>query len=237
MSIKKRVLTLVLVMAMVIGSAFSVYAATGSPTNPGFVAKVGHDVNTQDHGKKATVSTHVGNTVKVVYKIEAKTGTSSVSLSVARDKKNNKVALTHLGATNLGSHKNEGVKGVFNTTAGRRVKTLDIKTTASRFRFSKQSFYGSNVGLMRVVGKNISFGKDAFNGTKKKDIDIQICGTGRKASQFTFDKGAFNGLSSKARFLVRSTAMSASEFNKLKKKLIAAGFKGKIVRGKGSLPK
>ena len=77
MSIKKRVLTLVLAMAMVIGSAFSVYAATGSPTNPGFVAKTNHDVNTQDHGKKATVSTHVGNTVKVVYKIEAKTGTSS----------------------------------------------------------------------------------------------------------------------------------------------------------------
>ena len=237
MSIKKRVLTLVLAMAMVIGSAFSVYAATGSPTNPGFVAKTNHDVNTQDHGKKATVSTHVGTTVRAVYKVEAKKGTSTVSLSVARDKKNRKVALTHLGATNLGSHGNEGVKGVFNTTAGRRVKTVDIKTTASKFRIGKQAFYGSNVGLLRVVGKNVSFGKDAFNGTKKKDIDIQICGSGRKASQFTFDKGAFNGLSSKARFLVRSTAMSASEFNKLKKKLIAAGFKGKIVRGKASLPK
>ena len=235
MSIKKRVLTLVLAMAMVIGSAFSVYAATGSPTNPGFAAKTNHDVNTQDHGKKATVTSHVGSKVVMTFKVEAKKGTSSVNLSVARNKKNQKVALTHLGGT-YGSHGNEGVKGVFNTTAGRRVKTVDIKTKASKFRVSKQAFYGSNVGLLRVVGKNVSFGKDAFKGTKKKDIDIQICGSGRKASQFTFDKGAFNGLSSKARFLVRSTAMSASEFNKLKKKLIAAGFKGKLVRGKASMP-
>ena len=236
MSIKKRVLTLVLTMAMVVGSAFSVYAATGSPTNPGFVEKTNHDVNTQDHRKMSTVTSHVGSTVVMAFKVEAKTGTSYVNLWVARNKKNQRVGLTHLGGT-YGSHGNEGVKGAFNTTAGRRVKTVDLRTPASKFRFSKQAFYGSNVGLLRIVGKNVSFGKDTFNGTKRKDIDIQICGTGRKASQFTFDKGAFNGLSSKARFLVRSTAMSASEFQKLKKKLIAAGFKGKIVRGKGSMPR
>ena len=52
----------------------------------------------------------------------------------------------------------------------------------------------------------------------------------RSDSAFKFAEGAFSGLSSKAQVIVSKSTMSTKEFNKLKAKLVEAGFKGKITR-------
>ena len=72
--------------------------------------------------------------------------------------------------------------------------------------------------------------KNAFKGTKATKVKITISGKKRKASAFSFSKGAFNGLSKKSSIVVSKSTMTKKEFNKLKKKLQKAGFKGKITR-------
>lgn len=233
MGITKKVMTAVLSGVLAMSMAASVFAATSSPTdkpstkaNPGYIYSQNMDVNTQDHGngKAATVTSKVGTTNAIVRRVESASSKKTyLALKVARNSQNKTQPITHLG---------NGTVQPFNNKTGKYITNVDILSTAATFKIGPRAFGGSNVKVLRIAGKNISISKDAFTTTNVKNPQIQICGTNRKASQFTFAKGCFNKLNSKAEIVVKSTSMTVPQYNLLVKKLKAAGFPGKIRRGK-----
>lgn len=238
MGIKKRVMAAILVFTMVMGTACTVFAATKSPAdkpttykNPGYDAVNDLDVNTQDHNK-TTVTSKVKTSkgTAVAMKAQSTSGGTYINIKVARTKDNKKVAVTSIGTSK---------EGAFNSTKGRKITWVDITSSANEFAISAKAFYNSNVKLLRIAGKKIKIGKQAFKGTKQTSMEIRICGQNqkRKASDFTFSPTAFTGLSKKAVFNVRTGAMTRAEFNKLARKVRASGFKGVIKHGSYKYPK
>ena len=228
----RKVMAVALVLAMVF-SLVATCGAAGSPTdgpvsgdtNPGYDEATDIDSNTQDHINK-TVKTKVNSeTSAVVQSVSSKAGAKSaktVVIRVARDEDNKEVPITRLG---------NGTKGVFNSKKGRVVTQVQVKTAAPTFTIAKAAFKGSKVKTIRLMNaKKTVIKKNAFKGTKATKVKITISGKKRKASAFSFSKGAFNGLSKKSSIVVSKSTMTKKEFNKLKKKLQKAGFKGKITR-------
>lgn len=232
MGIKKRVMAAILAFTMVMGCAFTVYAATNSPAdkpetykNPGYDAVKDLDVNTQDH-TKVTVTSKVkeakGKAISM--KAESTSGGTYINLKVARTKNNKKVPITSLGTSK---------EGAFTSAKGQKITWVDVTTKSDDFAISKWAFAKSNVDFLRIAGKRIVIGKEAFKGTKKPNMEIRICGQGqkRKSSDFAFSYTAFKGLSKKAVFNVRTTCMTKAEFLKLAKKVRKCGFVGVIKYG------
>ena len=235
MGFRRRMVTAVLAVMMILTMAIQAFAA-GSPVkppkpddkNPSYVNN--HDRNRQDHGKgKGTmVVTKLGKTKGVVHMVTSD-GATVVSISDARDRNNKKQPITHLGGIG-----DDGVKPLqpFNNKTGKSIRQVDIRATAAVFRFSARAFGKSNVEVLRVAGNKIQFANNMFVKTNVPDIQIQICGTNRKASQFTFEKGCFKALNSNAEIVVKSTAMTVPQYNLLVKQIRAAGFPGTIRRGR-----
>ena len=67
------------------------------------------------------------------------------------------------------------------------------------------------------------------SGKKTKKIVVKAA-EGQKLTASQFDKKAFKGF--KGKIVIRKSAMSKKEYNKLVKKLRKDGFKGKITRSK-----
>lgn len=237
MGIKKRVMAAILAFTLVMGTACTAFAATKSPAdkpttykNPGYDAVNDLDVNTQDHNKTTVTSkVKTDKGTAVTRKAQSTGGGTYINLKVARTKDNKKVPITSVGTSK---------EGAFNSTKGRKITWVDITTAANEFAISAKAFYNSNVKLLRIAGKKIKIGKQAFKGTKQTGMEIRICGQGqkRKAKDFILSSTAFTGLSKKAVFNVRTGAMTRSEFNKLAKKVRACGFKGVIKHGSYKYP-
>lgn len=227
MGIKKKVMAVVLIAAMTMSSALTVSAAS-SPTkgNKSYNTATKTDSNKQDHINK-TVTSKLGSNTKVptsatVVSVKSKAKgkkITSVVLRSARNKNNKVVAITKVGT---------GKKGVFNSKSGRRITHVRI-ASSKKVTVSKIAFKGSKVKKLILEGKTV-ISKNAFNGTKVKNLKITISGSKKKASAFTFKKGAFKGLNKKAKVIVSKSTMTKKEFKKLQKKLKAAGFAGTIVR-------
>ena len=217
----KRMIAAALAATMILGSALSVSAAT-SPVNPGYDTKKNIDENKQDHYKKTVDAKISGNSATVV-SVESSgkktSGQKTVVFKVARNAKNKQVPVT-----NLGNKK----KGIFDSKKGRNIETVKI-TSAKRVTINKLTFKGSKVKNLYASSK-LRIRKNAFKGTKVKNLYFRINGKKKAAKNYTFEKGAFNGLSKKARIVVSKKTMTKKQFNLLKKKLQKAGFKGKIKR-------
>ncbi len=232
MGFYRKVMAVVLVLVMILSLGLSCVAA-GSPSdgpesddlNPGYDERTEIDTNTQDHVNKNVKTKVVSPTSAVVQSVSSNAGerlATVVTFKVARDKDNEQVPITKIG---------NGVKGVFNSKKGRVVKTVLVTTKAKTLTVARNAFRGSNVKNIKLRNaKKTVIQKDAFKGTKNSNVKIYIQRSKRNASAFTFAKGAFDGLSSKAQVIVDKSTMTAKEFKKLEKKLKAAGFKGRITR-------
>ena len=183
-----------------------------------------YDMNVRDHKDSEVISVVDGKTVTVVKAKALKTTSVGrvVCVRVARNADGKRTDVTEFG---------NGKKGVFNSKSGRLVNRVDFKS-AKRTSILKSAFYRSNVARIRVYGK-VWFRKDAFKGTRKKNVEFRIYL--KKASGMKVDSGAFRGLNSKSKMIV--TKMSASEFKKFRKAMKKAGFKGEIVRKTASKKK
>lgn len=221
MNVKKKLLALVLVFAMVLSFAMPAFAAK-SPANEGYDTASNLDVNTQDHQNK-TVTSKISTKSAVVWSVTKTNGANSdyVQLKVARTKENDQKEISHIG---------DGKKGVFDSQEGRVVKTAVINSAAKQVKILTNAFKGSNVSNLKLQSKKIVIQKDAFKGTKVTNPLIVINGQKKTASSFVFASGAFNGLGKTARICVAGKTMTKAEFQKLIKKLRAAGFTGKIYR-------
>lgn len=230
MSIKKRLMAAFLIVSMVLCMAVPAFAAAKSGStapettnaNKTFVVKTNMDNNQQDHNKQAIVRTEVlsnSATVQSVLHGKDKKPASFVALTTARDKDNKKHLITQVG---------NGKIGVFDSKKGRCVKSVTIGST-KKVTVAPNAFKNSSVNILRLKSKMV-FKANAFKGTNNAAMKIYVIAPKKTAADFSFASGAFTGLSDKAVFTVTADAMTAAEFNKLKSKLVKAGFKGKIVR-------
>ena len=198
MGIRKSMAAVVLAATM-LAASLTVSAAQSPTQAPVPVTTV--DKNTKDHNN-TRVEADVSAKGIAILRIEAlnnKPLADGVKLTVSRDKKGNKFAITALG---------DGKKGVFSTKKGKKVKRVTLSST-SRITVKAKAFYKSNVELIRVNCRT-TFSKNAFSKTSKKDPVIKINVT--KSSMVTFKKGCFNGLNKDAVIKV-SKKMSKKEYN------------------------
>lgn len=143
--------------------------------------------------------------------------------------------------TNVTANKTNGVTPVVNTKkngtavfAGVKKTSKKSVTVASRVTVNGISYTVTTIGpkafakatkatkiTLPATVKTIS--KNAFAGAKKlKTITLK----GKKS--ITVKKGAFKGLKTKKMTIKVNKKMSKKQFNKLKKALKKAGFKGKV---------
>lgn len=213
MGINKKFMAAIMVGVLTLSSAFTVSAAgTASPV----AAPQSEDPNTVDHleGKKVTsdvdTTKQTANVKSVKSSADAEVK-NAVVLNNARDSVGNAVPITSVGT---------GKKGVFDKIITR----VTVKSKAKNVTFKAKAFKGSKVKTLKLNNAKTTINKNAFNGTKAKNVKIYVNG------KLTAKKGAFKGLNSKAKIIVSKKAYSKKAFNKLKKALKKAGFKGKITR-------
>lgn len=140
-----------------------------------------------------------------------------VQVKVAAGRDGKPVPITKFG---------DGKKGVFDSKKGRNVVGVRF-ASEKRVTVSSKAFRKSKVKRV-VFACKTKLKKGAFSGTKEKNLSIRI--ETPKAKHFDAEKGAFEGLGKKAKIVVSKKTTSKIEFMKLKKKLVAAGFAGSIVR-------
>ena len=215
MGINKKFMAAIMVGVLTLSSAFTVSAA-GTASETTAPAAQSEGPNTVDHleGKKVTsdvdTTKQTANVKSVKSSADAEVK-NAVVLNNARDSKNNKVPITSVGT---------GKKGVFDKIITR----VTVKSKAKNVTFKAYAFKKSKVKTLKLNNAKTTINKNAFNGTKAKNVKIYVNG------KLTAKKGAFKGLNSKAKIIVSKKAYSKKAFNKLKKALKKAGFKGKITR-------
>lgn len=214
----KRVMAMVLALAMILSASLVAFAAESPVVGPTYE----DEANTRDHKDKAVDTTVKNGTAAIVKSVRGEEdGNEVVDFRIARDANKKQVAVTQIGT---------GKAGVFDSDEGRYVTMARVLTKAD-VTIAKYAFKGSKVHTIGLEGqKKVTIKKNAFLGTKVKTVTIKVRGSRRKASFFKFEKGAFNGLSSKSKVIVSKKTMTKAEFNKLKKALKKAGFKGTITR-------
>ena len=166
MGLKKRVLSLALATALVLGSAVTTFAAT-SPTNA--PEKPAAAEETGNHNKNGVIATVSGGKATVT-KVTAE-GTSAASKSVAlKDYQG-----TPIAAIAKSAFAPEITKVTINSKA-----TVTVKAKA---------FNKSKVKQLTVKSK-VTIKKNAFKGTKAKTLTLKV----KKAKLLKLKKGAFNGV-------------------------------------------
>ena len=225
MSFLKKMLAAVLILAMTLSLVTAAFAAGSTspvnpdePKNPGWNDEERLDGNTQDHNN-TKVTTKVTNSAATVLEIRRRAKDNICTLTTARDRDNNKRDITAIG---------DGKNGVLDNSAGASIKTLEISSKA-KVTVKAKAFKNSRVNKLNVKSKQVQFNSNCFTGTQVKNPTINIT-KATKASDIAVQSNAFHGLNSKATIVVNKN-MSKTEFNKLKKKLQAAGFKGTIKQG------
>lgn len=224
MVLKKRVLALALAASLVFGSAFSVAAATPSAGGDSAVTPGNQDKNQEDHHDNTVVSKVVNGkaTVTAIHADTNSTAAKYVKISTAEDPATKKdVPITAINGNVFNSAKGRIVTNVTITPKG----STNIVIKSKAFNKSKVKKLTLNLDkLGKVTIKNNAFSKLK---TSKQKMTIVI--KAKKASQVTLGKKAFAKLGKKSVIKVSKT-MSKAQFKKLKKKLVKAGFKGKIKR-------
>ena len=216
MGINKKFMAAIMVGVLTLSSAFTVSAA-GTASETTAPAAQSEDPNTVDHLEGKTVTSDVDTTKQTANVKSVKSSAdakvkNAVVLNNARDSIGNAVPITSVGT---------GKKtGVFSKIITR----VTVKSEAKNVTFKAYAFKKSKVKTLKLNNAKTTINKNAFNGTKAKNVKIYVNG------KLTAKKGAFKGLNSKAKIIVSKKAYSKKAFNKLKKALKKAGFKGKITR-------
>ena len=229
MCMKKKLLSVVLTALMILSMGVSVFAtAVSSPTkpddnkpkNPGYVRSSCFDVNSQDHIHNI-VKTKIGQKTIVVRSVRSLRGDakSELHLRTARTMDNKRVPITHLG---------NGNTGIFDTKTGSYVKRLAIRSQR-KVTIRANAFLNSYVKRLYLSSSFFTLKPNAFAGTKVRNITITLDDQTKYSGRLTFEAGCFNGLNSSARVIVSSKCANKVTFNRIKKKLLAAGFPGKII--------
>ncbi len=229
MCMKKKLLSVVLTALMILSMGVSVFAtAVSSPTkpddnkpkNPGYVRSSDFDVNSQDHIHNI-VKTKIGQNTIVVRSVTSLNGDakSELHLRTARNKDNKRVPITHLG---------NGNTGIFDTKTGSYVKRLAIRSQR-KVTIRANAFLNSYVKRLYLSSSFFTLQKDCFKGTKKSKMVITLDGDTKYSGRLVFEKGCFNGLTRGAKVYVSSRCCAQVSFNRIKKNMLAAGFKGQII--------
>ena len=229
MCMKKKLLSVVLTALMILSMGVSVFAtAVSSPTkpddnkpkNPGYVRSSSFDVNSQDHIHNI-VKTKIGQKTIVVRSVRSLRGDakSELHLRTARTMDNKRVPITHLG---------NGNTGIFDTKTGSYVKRLAIRSQR-KVTIRANAFLNSYVKRLYLSSSFFTLQKDCFKGTKKSKMVITLDGDTKYSGRLVFEKGCFNGLTRGAKVYVSSRCCAQVSFNRIKKNMLAAGFKGQII--------
>lgn len=224
MKIQKRLAALVLTIVVVLTLCVQAFAATSPTGGPSGY----QDNNERDHNGKMVVSVFNKKFTRGrVIDVTGYTGgdkTYSVSFKIARDAKQKAVPIQFIGS---------GSKGVFNSTQGRLVTEVVIRSGV-KVHVLKQAFRGSNVKTIKIQSPT-TFYENAFTSTKAQGVTFKIDGKGidgymMKSTDIVFRAASMKGLNTKAsKFIVYGSRMTETEYNKLKTKLTKQGFQGSFI--------
>ena len=229
MCIKKKLLSVVLTVLMILSMGLSVFATVerspgkipdNKPKNPGWVRSSSFDVNHQDHIHNI-VKTKIGQKTVVVRSISALKGDakSEIHLRFARDKDNNRVPITHIG---------NGETGLFDSKTGSYLKDVVLKSK-KRITVRANAFRNSYVKRLYLSSSFFTLKSGCFTGTNCRSLIITLDDEIKYSGRVTFEDGCFDGLSSSAKVIVQKNCAAQVTFNRIKKKLRAAGFPGQII--------
>jgi len=229
MCIKKKLLSVVLTVLMILSMGLSVFATVekspgkipdNKPKNPGWVRSSSFDVNHQDHIHNI-VKTKIGQKTVVVRSITALKGDakSEIHLRFARDKDNNRVPITHIG---------NGETGLFDSKTGSYLKDVVLKSK-KRITVRANAFRNSYVKRLYLSSSFFTLKSGCFTGTNCRSLIITLDDEIKYSGRVTFEDGCFDGLSSSAKVIVQKNCAAQVTFNRIKKKLRAAGFPGQII--------
>ena len=223
MSMMKKLTAAVLVAVLSLTLVFGAFAATSpvepqDPTNPNYDPATQTDIETISG---TTVKSKIGDTVTtIIIKQDPSNPSTSTVIGKSKDEKGTEVPIDEIG---------NGKKGVFHTKTGQKIEQVKVKGSSNTVTINPYAFKKSKVKKLELYNKKTQIKKNAFKGTKQKKIAIYLKNA-KKASDVQVTKGSFTGLDKGAKIVVSKSKMSASEFNKLVKKLKTAGFTGQIVR-------
>ena len=229
MCIKRKLLSVVLIVLMILSMGLSVFAKAekspiappdNKPKNPGWVRSSSFDVNHQDHIHNI-VKTKIGQKTVVVRSITALKGDakSEIHLRFARDKDNNRVPITHIG---------NGETGLFDSKTGSYLKDVVLKSK-KRITVRANAFKNSYVKRLYLSSSFFTLKSGCFTGTNCRSLIITLDDETKYSGRLTFEDGCFDGLSSSAKVIVQKSCAAQVTFNRIKKKLRAAGFPGQII--------
>ena len=229
MCIMKKLLSVVLTVLMILSMGLSVFATVerspgkipdNKPKNPGWVRSSSFDVNHQDHIHNI-VKTKIGQKTVVVRSITALKGDakSEIHLRFARDKDNNRVPITHIG---------NGETGLFDSKTGSYLKDVVLKSK-KRITVRANAFRNSYVKRLYLSSSFFTLKSGCFTGTNCRSLIITLDDEIKYSGRLTFEDGCFDGLSSSAKVIVQKNCAAHVTFNRIKKKLRAAGFPGQII--------
>lgn len=229
MCIKKKLLSVVLTVLMILSMGLSVFATVerspgkipdNKPKNPGWVRSSSFDVNHQDHIHNI-VKTKIGQKTVVVRSVTALKGDakSEIHLRFARDKDNNRVPITHIG---------NGETGLFDSKTGSYLKDVVLKSK-KRITVRANAFRNSYVKRLYLSSSFFTLKSGCFTGTNCRSLIITLDDEIKYSGRVTFEDGCFDGLSSSAKVIVQKNCAAQVTFNRIKKKLRAAGFPGQII--------
>jgi hypothetical protein len=209
MSQIKRIVAIVLILAMTLCVGLEAFAA-GSPTvGPEFDPTTGI-VTEESQG--TTLQYDVDT--KAITSIQSQGEAKTYTVDTVIDQTGQETQPTTFG---------DDAQGVFDSVQGRKITTVTFKHGTT---LKSKSLKRSKVKKIVAEGP-ISIEKGAFLKTLEKKPKIYAKGI-KKASEFKVEKGAFKGTTGGKIYV--SKDMSKKEFKKLQKKLKKAGFKGKLVR-------
>ena len=203
MSYIKKILAVVLILAMTLGLVLEAGAA-GSPTE-------GYDPATDTYTEKSgttTVTTKVGE--KAVEKVES--GEASVTLATSKDAKGQEIQIEQIG---------DGTDGVFDSAEGRKVTKVTTASKAAQIILAANAFKGSSVKTVVIGSRKTKIRANAFGDAKNITLD---CRKSTRQAQLKFEKGSLKGVKK----IILSKKLSKSSRAKVLKKLKAAGFTGKV---------
>ena len=229
MCIKRKLLSVVLIVLMILSMGLSVFATVekspgkipdNKPKNPGWVRSSSFDVNHQDHIHNI-VKTKIGQKTVVVRSVTALKGDakSEIHLRFARDKDNNRVPITHIG---------NGETGLFDSKTGSYLKDVVLKSK-KRITVRANAFRNSYVKRLYLSSSFFTLKSGCFTGTNCRSLIITLDDEIKYSGRVTFEDGCFDGLSSSAKVIVQKNCAAQVTFNRIKKKLRAAGFPGQII--------
>ena len=213
----KKAMAAMLAAAITVSSALSVFAAATSPTTAPDASSDASsyiDKNEELHtGNEVTSTINAGNTAATAV---AATGDSTKAGSAVEFKNATTEEGKNVPITVIGN----GKKGVFDSKAGRKIKTLTVNSSAKKVTVKAKAFTNSKVKTVKVATKKLVINKNAFKGTKQKKIVVSFQKGHKKAAALTVKKDAFEDVTK-----ITVKGLSKKQFKKLRTKLVKAGVK------------